>query len=469
MTHKQRLASVHYALGVLAILACLATAAGADLTVKDLTESAVLGTGPYYQDVKDAITAFNDGDYKTALARLQNAKKLTPALAPAEVMLAQLYFDAHQPLPGNAMLEMAIKSSPQDPEAYLALLERALAEGRLTEAEMLFTTAEKIVEVFNLSPRRKQNLQQRAYTAGATIDHAQGRLDAAKAKLEALIKLDSRNAAAHEKLGQLLVAQDEMKAAYGEFKLAAEIDEKALPAELMMAMLAPDRLGAERWLNFAVKQNANDLRTQLGAANYLLKANQIERAREHANSAIKLDPDGFDSNLVAGLAARMEGDFKVAAKHLSAAHLLQPANFLVMNHLALVLVELTDPASHLQALQFAELVARENPNVPDYLAALGWINFRLDRKRDASNAFMAALKSRQVQATQSMSSEMGYYIAVLSKEQGNADEAIKTLRTALDTEQPFAYRKQAEQLLAELTKSSDDSSSASTKTGEPAP
>ncbi len=471
MAFNERRALAGRWLGVLAIMTFAGTLARAELTVKDLTGTAVPGIGPFYQDVTDAIRAFAARDYKTVLARLQNAKKLTPALAPAEVMMARLYFDAGVALGGNAMLEIAIKTAPRDPEAYLLLAERALAEGRVAEAELMFPKIEKLVEAFNQNPRRRQDLRLRAYTVGATVDQTRGNLNAARVKLESLVRLDPQNASVHQKLGRLLFAQNDQRAAYDAFKLAAQTDKKALPADLMMASLYADKVTAKKWLDRAIERNPEDLRTQVGAANFLLATNQVDLATAHAEKAVALDPDGFESNLVAGLLARMAGDFGKAAKHLSTAHLQQPVNFHVMNHLALVLLELPDDASRLRGRQFAELVARENPENPDYLATLGWINYRLDRKAAARRFLTAALNSRRGQSKMTLSSDMGYYLANLAKDQGNAKEAIKLLRNSLDTEQPFAYRKAAQQMLAQLTESAGDAAEAdagSTKTGQQA-
>ena len=45
---------------------------------------------------------------------------------------------------------------------------------------------------------------------------------------------------------------------------------------------------------------------------------------------------------------------------------------------------------------------------------------------------------------------MAYYLAVLSKDAGNLPNAKQLLQDALSANQPFAYRKAAESLLAEL-------------------
>lgn len=474
MAFNERRASVVGWIGGLTIAACAGiaalsgTVARAELTVKDLTGTAVPSIGPFYQDVNDAIQAFAASDYKAAFTRLQNARKTTPALAPAEVMMARLYFDSGAAPAGNAMLEAAIKTAPQDPEAYLLLAERALAEGRVAEAESMFPKVMTLVEPFNQNPRRKQDLQIRAYTVGALVDQTRGNLSAARSKLESLAKLDPKNAGAHHQLGRVLFAMNDHRGAYEEFKLMAQADEAALPADLMMASLYSDRATAQKWLDRAIQMNPDDARTRVSAVNYLLQTNQLEKANEQAEKAIALDPDGFDSNFAVGQLARMDGDFEKAAKHLSAAHLLQPANFDVMIQLALTLAELSDEDSRLRGLQFAELATRQNPENADYLAALGWINYRLDRKAAAERMYLAVVNARKGQSGYRLSSNMGYFLAVLQRDRGNIEEAVKVLRSSLDTDKPFAYRKPAEQLLAQLSKAAGNpSNSESSKIGRP--
>jgi tetratricopeptide (TPR) repeat protein len=437
---------------VCVLAAMVASAARAELTVEKLAGVAVTGVGPYYQDLADAIRDFGSKNYGSAFDHLDKAKKSTPRLAPAEVMMAQLYADAGVPAGTVAMLEKAIQRSPQDPEAYVILAERAVGEGRLTEAETLFQRAAKLAESFTENPRRKQDLQMRSLTGGAGVDELHGNLKDAKSKLELLIKLDQRVASSHERLGRVLFSLGEQKAAYSEFQLAAEADKQAVPAELAMAYLVTDKAAAENWLNFALKKSGQDLRTQTGAAAFLIKKNQPDAAKEHADEAVKLDPDGFESNSAAGLVARMLGDYKAAQEYLGKAHLAMPTQGVIVNHLALALIELPDDTSRQRALQFAELSLKLNGNTVESLSTLGWINYRLNRRRDAEQAFAAAMNMPEIAINKTMNSEMAYYLATLAKEQGNFPEAIKMLKEALNTDQPFAYRKPAEELLAQLAR-----------------
>jgi tetratricopeptide (TPR) repeat protein len=437
------------------VVACLAlgvgSAARGEMTVEKLTGTAITGVGPYYQDVADAIRQFSAKNYAAALEHLEAAKKSTPRLAPPEIMMAALHLEADQPGAAITFLERAILRVPQDPEAYLILAERAAAEGRYSEAELMFQRATKNLESYTDNPRRKQDMQVRALSGASSVDEARGNAKEAKPKLDSLIKLDPRNSGACERLGRVLFALGDQKAAYAAFQSAAEMDKKLPPAELSMAYLFTDRPNVEKWLNFAINKGRQDLRTQLGAANYMLKHNRLDTAKGHAEEAVKLDPDGFDSNATAGLIARAMADYPRAKTYLEKAHLLSPAHTGVINNLALVLVEMPNEGRQ-RALEFAELGAKQSGNSREAMSTLGWTYYRLNRRREAERAFSAAMTMPDGSKSKTMTSEMAYYLAHLAKEQGNIADAIQMLEEALNTELPFAYRKPAEEFLAQLSK-----------------
>ena len=377
--------------GPIALLMALAAQpAHAALTVEDLTATSVTSVGPYYQDVADAIKDFSTGNYSGAYAHLESAKKSTPRLPPPEVMLARLYLDANLTAPAIAQLEKGVRRVPDDPEALILLAERAVAEGRATEAELLFQKAAPAVAAFQQNPKRQQDLQMRLNSGGATIDEAVENWEAAADKLQKMLALDPGNTAVNARLGRVLFRLNRGQDAYEQFKKAAA-DPKMPPPELAMATLFSDKAKAEQWLQNALKQNAKDLRTQVSAGHYRLRNNQIDEAGKHADAALAIDPNSFDANLLAGMIERIGGDYPAAIKHLGMAHLLAPAEPAIVNHLALALIELPDETSHQRALQFAELNAKQHPTYIEGLASLGWINYRLNRRDAAQRALTAAL------------------------------------------------------------------------------
>jgi len=452
----------------LVVAAAAARPARAELTVENLVSTAVQGVGPYFQDVADAIRKFAARDYDGAFKLLENAKKTTPRLAPPEVMMAQLYLDAGMNVPAYGMLEKAIKTAPQDPEPCVIFAERALLEGRLSDAGPMFSRAAKLAEPFTDNPRRRNDLMQRILLGSATVDERRGEMKDAKAKLEALIKLDQRNAAAHEKLGKVLFALGDQRKALEAFQAAAETDPKMMPAGLSMAYLVTDRGQAEKWVNYALSKSAGDVRTQVAAAGFLLRGNQVDEALSHAKKALELEPNNAEAQTLAGLLSRLKADYPAAANYLSKAHLASPLSPVVLNNLALVLLEMPDNDSKQRALQYAELGLKYNPNQIEALTTLGWINYRLKKRREADRAFNAAINSPEMASSGVMTSEMAYYLANFARDQGNVKEAISLLTDALNTEMPFGYRRAAEDLLAELNKLQKPEKSKSDKPSTPA-
>ncbi|HEV3137682.1 MAG TPA: hypothetical protein VGZ26_07250 [Pirellulales bacterium] len=462
MAGKSNRARLGWRLSItLAALLWTSSQVWADLTVEALTGSAVAGVGPYYQDVADAIQEFGNRDFAAALAHLESAKKSTPRLPPADIMMANLYLDANQPVGTIAHLEKAAQQSPKDPESYVMLAERAVNEGRATEAGLMFEKAAKIVDAFSDNPKRKQNLQVRTFLGWAAADEIRSAWKDAQQKLEQLIKLDQKNSVAHERLGRVLFRSGNERGAYAEFQAASEMDKKLRPPELAMASLYTDKIRREKWIKAGLEKGGKDSRTQLAAAEFLLLGNQIEEAKSCAEEALRLQPDSMDAEFIVGITMRMLGDYKGAESHLSAAHLLSPMNPSVINHLALSLIELSDEVSHQRALQFAELNFRQNPNNVDFMATLGWINYRLKNLAEAEHLFTAVLHTGTPSGAKTMTSEMAYYLANVAKSRGKTSEAVSLLQDALNTEQPFAYRKKAQELLAQLSKA--DKSSAKTK------
>lgn len=437
--------------GVFGFIAIVAVAmpAMAQVTVESLTSSAVSEVGPYYQDVEDAINRFLSRDIDGARNLLSAAKKKAPKLAPPEVMLAQLFIAAGQGPAARQELERAIKKFPDDPEAYLILSDVAFSEGRFTEAGLLFAKASALAAKFSENPKRKQNFQMRSFAGMAAVDEARENWPAAKESLKAWTQLEPNSAAAHQRLARVLFQLDDKKGAYAELQAAVKADSKVAPAEVTMGNFyaqAGDKTQAEKFMTAAAKKAPNDLATNLALVQYFLQNNQLSDAQTHADAAVKIDPQSLDAKIARGVVARMQKDYPTAKKWLEAAHTQSPANAVVTNQLALVLLEQKDTADHKRAMEFAEVNQKLNPNNTEAAATLGWIAYRMGRKADAQRALNAIVQSGN------LTPESAYYVAYVLKDQGQASNAVKLLETSLNNDRPFAYRQEAETLLSELRK-----------------
>ena len=209
---------------------------------------------------------------------------------------------------------------------------------------------------------------------------------------------------------------------------------------------AGDKTQAEKFMNAAAKKGAEDLATNLALVQWFLQNNQISDAQNHAEAALKIDPESVDAKAARGIVARMQKDFANAKTWLESAHVQSPGNALITNQLALVLLEQKEPSHQKRAMEFAELNQKLNPNNAETAATLGWIAYRLGRKADAQRALNAIVQSG------SLTPESAYYVAFVLNDQGQVANAVKLLETALSNDRPFAYRQEAEALLADLRK-----------------
>jgi predicted Zn-dependent protease len=421
----------------------------AQVTVETLTGSAVNEVGPYYQDVEDAINRFFSRDIEGARALLTAAKKKSPKLAPPEVMLAQLLAATGQVPAARAELERAVRKSPDDPEAYLILADAAFGDGRQTEAGLLFAKAAALAAKFSENPKRKQNFQMRGFAGMAAVDEARENWTGAKESLQAWAKLEPNSAAAHQRLARVLFQLGEKKDAYAELQAAVKADAKAPPADVSMGNLysaSGDKTQAEKFMAAAAKKGGKDLATNLALIPWYLQNTQFSEAQAAADAALKIAPDNLEAKTLRGIVARWQRDYPTAQKWLEAAHMQSPGNAAITNHLALVLLEQKGDANQRRALEHAEVNQKLNPNNPEIAATLGWVAYRLGRKADAQRALGA------VAAAGNLTPESKYYVATVLKDQGQVGNAIKLLDAALANDQAFAYRQEAEALLAELRK-----------------
>jgi tetratricopeptide (TPR) repeat protein len=449
--HRFVIRSFFVSLAVLGYTLIFSATADAQVTAESLTSPALgeSDTGPYMQDVKDAIDRFVARDIEGARVLLVKAKRSQPKLAPPEVMLAQLLIAAGQGQAVRQELERAVKNYPNDPEAYLILGDVAASEGRITDAALLFAKASETAARFTENPKRKQNFQIRGYAGIAAMEEARENWAAAKESLNSWIKLDSKSAAPHQRLSRVLFKLDDKKGAYSELQTAAKVDPKGVSAELIMGnyyQQANEPVQAAKFMEAAAKKGADDLITNLSLAQYYSQSGQLSEAEKYADAALKIDPNNLDAKLARGVVARMQKDYKTAKKWLEAAHTQTPGNAIVTNHLALALLEQSEKADQQRALEFAEINQKLNPNNVEAAATLGWVAYRLGRKADASRAFNAIVQR------QGLTPESAYYVAYVLKDQNQAKDAVGLLDKALDNKLTFPYRKEAEALLAELRK-----------------
>lgn len=407
----------------------LAGTAQAQITTQVLIGDAVSDPGSRYADVDEAIKRFSNRDPLGAQQFLEAALRKNPNLPPVDLLLAKMYILSGDSASALASLEKTAAENPTDPEPYLILGDQAISAGQTIQAEALYEKALGLIDSFKGNEKRKRSFIIRSRTGRSLVAERRKEWDTAVADLQALLKVDPDNAAAHYRLGRALFMQKKFAEGNAEFAKAATLD-KNLPNQNIAAALLYEQLGmrneAKTAFEAAVKTNREDVKTLNAYAQWLLATDDVARAEQALSAARRVAPEDLDTLVLSGVAARMGKKMKPAEDYFVAALRNSPSNAAVINQLALLLVEQPDEQKRQRAVEFARINAMLQPNSAEANITLAWVLYQVGNQRDAEAALRKGLAARN------MSPDSNYLVAKILAEQNRPDVAKQFLAAALE-------------------------------------
>ncbi len=410
---------------------------------------ATAASGDGTADVDKAMACYQRGEMAQCLDFLRLARRTNPDVLPAEVILAELYLRDNQVAPARDLLEQAAAAEPGCPQTYLLLAGLALAEGRATEAEAVFEKAHALAAAPGYPEAARKGFDAEACAGLATIAERRGDWSTAAARLGAWLELSPRDGQVRRRLARARFRQGKREKVQEELQQARKDDPTLDPPALSTARLyteAGELKKAAEWVEYAARSAPQDLKAQLGAALWYLEQDQPERARGHAEAAAKLDPGSTPIKEARGLIAWHLRNYPEAERIFQEIVIEAPGNVAASALWALTLAEQPAESKHRRALQLAESLARIDPNSGTALTTLGWVYHRNGRPADAERALRAALASGTV------SSEAPYYLARVLAERGREAEVGPLLKLCLGAPGRFAFRSEAREWLARVTR-----------------
>ncbi len=418
---------------------------------------------PQYKGVTAAIEKFKARDTDAARTLLTEVRTTHRTLPPVEVLMAKLFALANQPPLMRTELELAVRRNPLDPEAYLLFAELAVIERRVTDAEALYDRAAELMPEFKDNPMRRQSFQKRLLNGQATVAESRLQWETSEKLLRSLLAMDKDNAAAQQRLGRAIFQQAGMdetkkyKETYDAFVGALTSDKNAVKPDVAMGQLfeqaAQENSGdtkkhkyyRDKAAEFYQRATATkDLNSHLSAANWALQTDQLPLAQTYAEAALKLDPTSVDAKLARAVIARFSGDLVTAEKHLSEAFTQSPGSFPISNQLALVLADTKDSVKRQRAKEIAEVNVRQYQKNPEAAATLGWVYYVVGEVNKAETVLNQLLNAN------ALGPDSAFYVAKILNDRERLTDAKEILRLAVATPQPFANRKNAKALMADI-------------------
>jgi cellulose synthase operon protein C len=400
-------------------------------------------------ETADALALFKARDYDGSLKLWKEAVKKNPDLPPAQVIMAQLFFQSNMPKEAQIALDQAINDVSDDPEAYILMASLAMRDRDITKAQLLFEKAGSLLAAFDKSPKRKEAMQVRLQSGMAAMAEARKDWTGAQKSLNALLKLDPKNAAAMQRVAYGLFQQKNVDGALEKLREAAKADPLMLTPEAVLAQFyqrAGDRENVTKWMTAAVTAAPKNVKTQLAAGQWALETGRLDDARKHSIAAIRIDPKLQQVKLFRGAIAMFERDYEAAESYFESALKQSPNDFSLRNNLAVALIEQPDAAKNRRALEFAEANVKQFPQAVEAASTYGWVLYKLNRVEDAEKALVAAAPAASTDL------DVAYVIARVSVDRGRKAEAKQLLETALKLTAPALFRQEAEDLLEQLKK-----------------
>ena len=455
----RRLRAVRLAIGVAAFWAshCLVLVGslkGAPIEQRS-SASAESATARRPQEVIDAIKRFQGGNTAGAFELLKTASAKYPNLAPPRVMLANLFISEHQKAQGLEQLELAVIESPNDPEAHLIFGDIAGFERRMSDAEAQYETGKALLAKFTADAGRKTALTSQCYLGLANVAKMRNQWDKAEKLLSALLEMQPNNAPAHQRMAERYVAADKPDEALKQLQAAVKAETKLPNAPSLMAQIYR-QIGrgqdVEKWLIRAAEEFPRDIRGHLALGTWWLEEGSLDKAAAEFAAAEKLDAKSPEVKFGLGSVARMRHDNKKAREYFDAVLEQSPGNAAAGNQLALLLADEGGAANLQHALELATANLRSVPQSSDAESTLGWIDYKLGKSDEAERHLRAAA------ARGAVTRDTAYFVAKLTFDRGNREEALRFLKKAIDGKGPFAHSDDANRWLAQLTKTNEAAS-----------
>ena len=273
----------------------------------------------------------------------------------------------------------------------------------------------------------------------------------AQVHLNAWLEIEPKNGMARLRLGGVLFRLGKTEDAFAAFKQAVQDTPALEPAAITMGRLFSqmgDLKKAQEWFDHALELEPTSVRVRNARAGWLFDQGRAKDASKEADEALKLDPKSLEARRLKGFIAWHLRDLAGAETFIEPLHRDTPNDAGSANLLALALVEQDDPVKRARGLQLAEANARQYPRSHEFLATLGWAQYRTGHLDQAEPMLRAAVQGVRIKPGCRLLPGLRP-----GRQGAYRRRPFKLLKSATNLPGAFAHRDDAQTLLKSLAKS----------------
>jgi tetratricopeptide (TPR) repeat protein len=162
------------------------------------------------------------------------------------------------------------------------------------------------------------------------------------------------------------------------------VENEKMRANAQRALRAGDFERAEQLYREVLAKNENDTDARLGLSQALLKQRRLQDSFDHAARVLAVDPLSARAHALLGASVLASGDFRLSVEEFRTALSLNENEAIAIAGLAMVDYYENRTAKCVAGLRQASYI---DPNEPDYVFNLGQAAARMERYKEAANAY----------------------------------------------------------------------------------
>jgi tetratricopeptide (TPR) repeat protein len=366
------------------------------------------------------------GDFDRAQMAYVEAVKLSSSYLPPLMGLAEISLSRQDYKRTVELANRVIAIDPVNPEPRVVLATGQMGLGQYGQAKNLLT------EVVRRFPSYKAAevqlgfvyLNEQQYSQAEALFRKNHK---AQADLRALRGLAECQLAQGKPEAALALVQEEVKQTNG-----------AAPVRELLSFVAAKAkqfdFAAESYKPLVDAHPKNAAHHERLADLYRMAGN-LEGAIHHFRAALELNPNQSGAAVMLGFLLANKGQKEEASRYYKQALAANPNDPVVLNNLALLLVD-SDTS---QALKYAQLALARNPNSPAVKDTVGWIYARMSNPDAALQIFETLTRQHPKNATYRY--HLGYTLLQKGDHKRAKDQLTQALSSAPEAGDEAAIRK----------------------------